>query len=128
MTRLTKRQVVLLHDQLLAATGGMPGTRDENLLDSALDSPYAEFDAVEFFPSVQSKAARLAYGLVTNHPFRDGNKRIGVQAMLVLLHLNGINLEFSDDDLIKLGLGLADGSLDIADTLAWVAAHEPADQ
>jgi len=128
VTRLTRRQVVLLHEQMLAATGGLPGIRDENLLDSALAAPYATFDEVEFFPSVQTKAARLAYGLVANHPFNDGNKRIGVQAMLVLLHVNGIRLEPADDDLVKLGLGLADGSLDAGDIQAWIANHQAGDQ
>lgn len=128
MTRLTRRQVVLLHDQMLDATGGLPGIRDENLLDSALAAPYAGFDDVEFFPSVQAKAARLAYGLVANHPFNDGNKRIGVQAMLVLLHLNGIRLDLVDDDLVQLGLALAAGSLGAADVQAWIATHQAGDQ
>jgi death on curing protein len=113
---------------MLTATGGLPGIRDENLLDSALAAPYAAFDEVEFFASVQAKAARLAYGLVANHPFNDGNKRIGVQAMLVFLHVNGIRLEPADDDLVQLGLGLADGSLDAGDIQAWIANHQAGDQ
>jgi death-on-curing protein len=128
VTGLTRRQVVLLHEQMLAATGGLPGIRDENLLDSALAAPYATFDEVELFPSIQAKAARLAYGPVANHPFNDGNKRIGVQVMLVLLHVNGIHLEPADDDLVQLGLGLADGSLDAGDIQAWIATHQAGDQ
>jgi death on curing protein len=128
VTRLTRRQVVLLHDQMLAATGGLPGIRDENLLDSALAAPYAVFDEIEFFASIQAKAARLAYGLVANHPFNDGNKRIGVQAMLVLLHLNGINLEPTDDDLVQLGLALADGSFGAGDAQEWIATHQAGEQ
>ncbi|SDD20316.1 death on curing protein [Sanguibacter gelidistatuariae] len=128
MTRLTRRQVVLLHNQMLTATGGLPGIRDENLLDAALAAPYAAFGEVEFFGSVQAKAARLAYGLVANHPFNDGNKRIGVQVMLVFLHLNGIRLEPADDDLVQLGLGLAGGSLDAGDVQAWIASHQAGEQ
>jgi death on curing protein len=128
VTRLTRCQVVLLHDQMLDATGGLPGIRDENLLDSALAAPYAGFGEVEFFASVQAKAARLAYGLVANHPFNDGNKRIGMQAMLVFLHLNGIRLELADDDLVQLGLALADGSLDAGDVQAWIASHQAGEQ
>ena len=128
MTRLTRRQVVLLHEQMLAATGGLPGIRDENLLDSALAAPYATFDEVELFPSVQTKAARLAYGLVANHPFNDGNKRTGLQAMLVLLHVNGVRLEAADDDLVAFGLGMADGSLDVGDIEAWITTHQGSEQ
>jgi len=67
---------------------------------------------VELYPSTIAKIARIAYSLVCNHPFVDGNKRIGVYVMLVLLELNHIETEFSDDDVILIGLELADGKMD----------------
>lgn len=124
MTRLTRNQVLLLHEQMLSATGGRPGVHDPGLLDSALAVPYAGWDDEEFYPSIQSKAARLAYGIISNHPFHDGNKRTGVQAMLVLLYLNGIQVEATTADLVSLGLGLADGTLSSADAHDWIIERE----
>lgn len=123
MTRLSRRQILLLHGQLLTETGGADGIRDDNLLDAALESPYSGFQDTQFYPSIEAKAARLAFGLVNNHPFVDGNKRIGVLAMLVLLDLNGVALHVSDDDLIWLGLALAKGDVDTAGVLDWIRKH-----
>ena len=82
MIRLTKSQVLLIHDQLIAETGGSSGLRDEGILDSALSAPFQTFGGEDVYPSLQQKAARLCFGLVKNHPFVDGNKRIGAHVML----------------------------------------------
>lgn len=74
MKILDKRQVQLLHQQLIEASGGSPGLRDEGLLESALSAPFQSFGETSAYPSLQQKAARLGYGLVKNHPFVDGNK------------------------------------------------------
>ena len=95
MKILTKHQIVLLHEQLITETGGSHGLRDEGMLESALSAPLQEFQAFSPYPTIQQKAARLAYGLIMNHPFVDGNKRIGAHAMLTLLLLNGIELEYT---------------------------------
>ncbi len=79
----SKRQVLLLHQQLIEATGGSPGLRDEGLLESALSAPFQSFAETSAYPSLQQKAARLGYGLVKNHPFVDGNKRIGTHVVNV---------------------------------------------
>ena len=100
MIVLTKVQVIALHDQLISETGGDGGLRDEGLLESALNAPFQSFDGVEPFPSIQQKAARLGFGLIKNHPFVDGNKRIGAHAMLVFLELNRIELQYTQDDLV----------------------------
>lgn len=123
MKQLTKRHILILHAELLAATGGSDGLRDEGLLEAALDAPYAGFAEQEFYPSIKAKAARLAFGLVNNHPFVDGNKRIGVLAMLVLLDVNGVAIEAKDNELIDLGLALAKGHLDTEGVLAWIQAR-----
>ncbi len=90
MIRLSKPQILLLHEQLIAETGGSSGLRDEGMLDSALNAPFQTFGGEDVYPSLQQKAARLCFGLVKNHPFVDGNKRIGAHVMLVFLALNGV--------------------------------------
>ena len=80
MIKMTKEQVLLLHTQLIEATGGSDGIRDVGLLESALESPFQSYGGEELYPSIQAKAARLCYGLVKNHAMIDGNKRIGVHA------------------------------------------------
>ena len=90
MIRLSKTQILLLHEQLIAETGGSSGLRDEGMLDSALNAPFQTFGGEDVYPSLQQKAARLCFGLVKNHPFLDGNKRIGAHVMLVFLALNGV--------------------------------------
>jgi len=112
MITLSKEQVKRMHAKLLQATGGPDGIRSEALLESALNSPFQTFNGMELYPSTIAKIARIAYSLVCNHPFVDGNKRIGVYVMLALLELNHIEAEFSDDDIILIGLELADGRMD----------------
>lgn len=79
MKRFTRRQVLFLHAQLLEQFGGTAGIRDEGLLDTALASPFQTFGGQPLYPSIQAKAAQLGFGLVSDHAFVDGNKRIGAQ-------------------------------------------------
>ncbi|NLB41758.1 MAG: type II toxin-antitoxin system death-on-curing family toxin [Clostridiales bacterium] len=107
MIALSKEQIIRLHKKLLDATGGLDGIRDESLLNSALSVAFQTFDDVELYPSTAAKITRITYGLVCNHPFVDGNKRIGTYAMMVLLELNHMETNFTDDDIINIGLELA---------------------
>lgn len=104
MKILSKRQILLLHSALIEAFGGSDGVRDDGLLESALAAPFQTFDGEPIYPSVQSKAAQLGFGLIRNHPFVDGNKRIGAHAMLVFLELNGIVLRYEQQELIDITL------------------------
>lgn len=124
MIRLTKKQILMFHSQLVKAYGGSDGIRDENLLESALESPFQSFDGKELYPSIQAKAARLCYGLVKNHAMVDGNKRIGAHAMLVFMEINGYDLEYSQKELIDLILGVAAGKKNCADILQWLIEHQ----
>ena len=94
MKVLTKRQILLLHSALIRQSGGSDGIRDEGLLDSAVSTPFQTFANQELYPSLLEKAARLGFGLICNHPFIDGNKRIGTHAMLVFLDINQITLSY----------------------------------
>ena len=124
MIRLSKPQILLLHEQLIAETGGSSGLRDEGMLDSALNTPFQTFAGKNVYPSLQQKAARLCFGLVKNHPFVDGNKRIGAHVMLVFLALNGIELQHTQAELSEVILQLAAGTLQSTDLLDWILSHQ----
>jgi len=123
MITLNVAEVISLHDKLIAATGGAPGLRDFGLLESAVLGCYQSFDDVELYPTVIEKAARMAYAVCKNHPFVDGNKRVAVTSMLVILRLNKIALSYTQSELIALGLGVADGSIEYEEIVAWVNEH-----
>ena len=123
MKQLTKRQIILLHDQLIDETGGAHGIRDEGLLESAVLTPMQTFEGTELFPSVEEKAARLGYGLVKNHAFVDGNKRIGAHAMLVFLAVNGIRIWYTQKELSDIIVQIASGEKDYPDLLLWLRSH-----
>ena len=124
MIRLSKSQILLIHDQLISETGGSSGLRDEGMLDSALNAPFQTFGGEDVYPSLQQKAARLCFGLVKNHPFVDGNKRIGAHTMLVFLALNGIELQHTQSELSDVILQLAAGKIEATDLLRWILAHQ----
>ena len=124
MIRFSSDKIKLLHQLMAEETGGSIGVRDEGLLESAIESAFATFDGVELYPSKEEKAAKLGYSLVSNHAFVDGNKRIGVYVMLSFLELNGIHVDSNDEDVVALGLGVADGSMNQEDVLKWIEDHE----
>lgn len=123
MILLTVDEIIMLHNKLLAATGGFPGLRDRGLLESAVFSINASFEDVERYATVEEKAARLAFALISNHPFADGNKRVGVLAMLMTLRLNGVPLKYTQQELIDLGLAAASGKAGYRNILEWVYQH-----
>ena len=123
MKTLSKEQVLRLHNALLETFGGTAGVRDDGLLESALNAPFATFGGQYLYPSVQAKAAQLGFGLVCNHPFVDGNKRIGMYVMLTFLEVNGIRLDCTNDEVVEVGLAVASGAMDYEVLLAWVRAH-----
>lgn len=124
MIILSKEQVIALHSEMIQETGGTDGIRDEGLLDSALAAPFQSFADTGIFPSIQQKAARLGYGLVKNHAFIDGNKRIGAHAMLVFLALNKIELDYTQDELSDVFLKIAAGEISQDDLLRWIVSHQ----
>ena len=124
MIKFSSEKVKLLHQLMAEATGGSVGVRDEGLLDSAIEGAFATFDGVELYPSKEEKAAKLGYSLISNHAFVDGNKRIGVYVMLSFLELNGVHIEAADEDVVSLGLGVADGSMEQKDILDWIHKHK----
>ena len=124
MIRLSKSQILLMHEQLIAQTGGSTGLRDEGMLDSALNAPFQTFGGEDVYPSLEQKATRLCFGLVKNHPFVDGNKRIGAHVMLVFLALNGIELQYTQTELSDIILQLAANTIQSSDLLNWILTHQ----
>ena len=124
MIKFSEEKVLLLHRLLIEATGGTDGVRDIGLLDSALESAYATFDGKELFPSKEEKAARLGVGLVSNHAFVDGNKRIGMYVLLSFLEVNGIQNEATNEEVVEAGLALARGDMKYEGLLTWILEHK----
>ena len=124
MTKISSEKIKLLHQLMAEATGGSVGVRDEGLLESAVEGAFATFDGVDLYPSKEEKAAKLGYSLVSNHAFVDGNKRIGVYVMVSFLELNGIHIDSSDEEIITLGLSMADGNMSQEDVLKWINDHK----
>ncbi len=124
MIKFSKEKVLLLHQIMAEATGGSAGVRDDALLESAIESAYATFDGVELYASKEEKAARLGFSLISNHAFVDGNKRIGMYIMLSFLDINGVKIEATNEDVISLGLAVADGSSKYDEILNWIISHK----
>ncbi len=124
MMIISKEQIIDLHKQLIEETGGSHGLRDVGLLDSAYNAPFQRFDNQELFPTIQQKSARLAFGLINNHPFVDGNKRIGAHVMLILLALNGIELNYTQEELYTIILDTASGTAKLNDLTEWILNHQ----
>jgi len=120
---LTKKQILLLHDALSIESGGSSELRDEGLLDSAISAPFQSFGGIDLYPDIILKAARLGFGLIKNHPFVDGNKRIGAHAMIAFLEVNNISLEYEDDELIEIILSVASGKSSDEDLVVWLKDH-----
>lgn len=123
MIRLTVEQVLRLHKGLIEATGGSPGLLNKEMLASALSAPFQTFGGADLYVEIEEKGAKMAYFLISNHCFADGNKRIGLYVMLVFLELNNVLLEFTQQELIDLGFGAASGKQTDADILEFIRMH-----
>jgi death on curing protein len=116
-------EVLELHRQLIITSGGSPGLRDLGLLEAALSQPRQTFAGEDLYPTLIDKAACLGFSLVTNHPFVDGNKRIGHASTEVMLMLNGHELRASVDEAEATILAVASGGLDRRAYTSWVERH-----
>ena len=123
MIQLTKSQVINIHSTLISSTSGSDGVRDDGMLESALAAPFQTFGGENLYPALLQKATRLACSLVSDHPFIDGNKRIGVHTMLVFLALNGVEIECTQAELIEIGLSLAQSTLSYEELFKWLCDH-----
>lgn len=117
---LSKEDIIFLHSELINIFGGSDGIRDEAMLDSAINTPLQTFDSQDLYPTIIDKIARLSFGLVMNHPFIDGNKRIAAKVLDLSLDANGISLKATNEEVIEEFLSLASGKIDYPSFLSWV--------
>ena len=126
--KIDTEMILLSHKLIIEATGGSQGIKDINLLVSVIDGIYNTFDGVELYPTKEDKAAYLAYGIAKNHAFVDGNKRVGINTMISFLKINGINLKATDEELVALGLSIAESTSTIEKEREriknWIIDHE----
>ena len=123
MRHLSLAQVIELHRMVLEQAGGSPGLRDLGALESAVAQPRMTFGGTDLYPSLVEKSAALCFSLVNNHPFVDGNRRVGHAAMETLLILNGFEIVASTDEQEQLVLGLAAGQLSRENLVGWLRGH-----
>lgn len=124
MTRyLSLREILTLHERIASRSGGGVGVRDLGLLESAIAQPRQSFDGADLHSSIIAKAAALGFSLISNHPFVDGNKRVGHAALEVFLMLNGYELNASVDSQERVILAVAAGRLTREEFARWVADH-----
>lgn len=113
-------EVLELHRRLIATSGGSPGLRDLRLLEGSLSQLRQTFSGVDLYPTLIEKAAVLGFSLIKNHPFVDGNKRVGHAALEVMLILNGYELTASKESTETVVLAVASGTLDRQAWTEWV--------
>ena len=123
MKKFSKEDIILLHKLLIEQYGGDNRIRDLELLDLSINSPYQTFDGKYLYDGVVKKVVHLCYSLVMNHPFVDGNKRIGAHCLVILLDANNYALSYSQDELIDTIIGIASSNLSEKDLLVWVENH-----
>ena len=123
MRYLSISEILELHERLLASSGGATGIRDLGALESSVNQPYAAFGGEELYPDVVTKAASLCFSFVMNHPFVDGNKRVGHAAMETFLVLNGHKINANVDEQERIILSMAAGELVRDDFVNWLKKH-----
>ena len=123
MRYLSLGEVISLHRRVVAQVAGVAAVRDLGALQSAVAQPRMTFAGNELYPTLEEKAVALGFSLIRNHPFSDGNKRVGHAAMETMLVLNGHELRAEVDDAEAMILGVAAGAKDREQLLAWVRAH-----
>jgi len=116
--------VFLFHAKIAEMTGGDKKVRDASLIDAAIKRAFATFDSNDLYPALEDKVAAISHGLIKNHGFMDGNKRTGVCMMLLLAKMNGINLNYTQAELVDLGLGTAEGRYDERYIREWICRHK----
>ncbi len=117
---ISLNEVLEIHELLISEFGGSLGTRDLNLLNSALNRPFSGSGNVEFYPNLTEKAAALIESIVSNHPFIDGNKRTAYVLMRLYLIEEGYDINASQNEKYEFVLKIADGKLNYKEIVKWI--------
>jgi death on curing protein len=123
MRYLTISEVLDIHEKLLQQSGGAKGIRDLGALESAISQPFMQFGGNDLYPDLISKASALCFSLVMNHPFIDGNKRVGHAAMEIFLVLNNREIIADVEEQEEVMFNLAAGKLNRDNFSAWLKNH-----
>lgn len=123
MIKIDNDKVLLLHKLLIEETGGEPNLRDIYLLDSSIKSVYQTFDGGEVYKT-EEKAARFGYTLVLHHAFVDSNNRIGMYVMLTFVEANGINVSFTNQEIIDIGFKISMAEMTYEELLDEINKHK----
>jgi death-on-curing protein len=119
----TLDEVWEVHEQQIEFYGGSHGIRDLPALESALAMPQATFGGEFLHPSIAAMAAAYLFHITQNHPFIDGNKRVGANAAIAFLLLNDVEPTFDEDGLVELVLGVAQGQISKAEVTRFIAEN-----
>ena len=123
MNRITFETLLIYHDLIINATGGLPGVKNESLLISSLETPFITFGGEDLYPTDELKIAMTIYSLINNHGFNDANKRTGMLVFKILLELNNIDIEATEDEYIQLALDIAN-RFNKYDIVNWINNHK----
>jgi death-on-curing protein len=116
--------VILFHEKIIDTSGGVHGIKDKGIVESAINRGNYTFDGKDLYPDIFDKISAITYSLINNHGFVDGNKRIGIAVMLLLLKLNGIKIKYSQKEIIELGLNIAKSEFLEYDIKQWLIEHK----
>ena len=118
--QFTVQDIHELHTQLEDVFVLSSGMRDENLLASAVNTPFQTFMGSDLYPSLCDKAAQFCYGIANNHPFTDGNKRTALHSMYVYLIINGFDIAASQQEVENLIINVAAGNMTNVELAYWL--------
>ncbi|HUM52354.1 MAG: type II toxin-antitoxin system death-on-curing family toxin [Chitinophagales bacterium] len=113
-------EVIEIHNKAIDRFGGKNNIRDAALLESALNRPFATFDGIDLYPTLIEKTAALAESIIKNHPFHDGNKRIGFLILIALLNKNKIDIIADENLIYDFVIAIAEGKLDFDAIVDWL--------
>jgi len=123
MQYLSLAQVIELYNRIIEQSGGTSGIHNIGALESALAQPRMAFGDQDLYPTIAEKASALAFSLINNHPFVDGNKRVGQAAMEIFLVLNGYEIQASVDEQEQIILRIAAGKIRRDELTDWIQYH-----
>lgn len=117
---ISRQEALYYHAVLIRRHGGSDGVRDAGILDASLNRPFATFGGQDLFPNWLDKAAAIMHGIITGHPFIDGNKRTGYELGRLILQEGGLDLNASEEEKYEMVIQAATGQLDVDGIVVWM--------